>query len=220
MKVHVLHTGSFGSAVADRLGAMLAEAGDTVWAHPADQDPWKHPSSWPHADFRILIAWRESPAVVEELDRVSAETGIAYTQAVMAHPRLRVGPTIVPAPSGGGAGCARCHEKRRKQHGAITDRTQPLFDLYNLDPSQGPAGYLPHHVSLAAHRLAAIAGAIRDRRVETVRNQETTFHLLNNALTSATLVPVHGCQRCSNGDAEASWSEIAELFMEKEAHRG
>lgn len=215
MKIHVIATGEFGQSTAERFAQLVRQAGHVVRIDSYLHDDVAHESIWPHADLRVLIAWRDSHALIERVDRVSMETGVPYTVAVFSHPRLRIGPTIIPRSARGidkGAGCFRCHQARLRQHGALDERSKELFDLYDANPGVGPSGFLTHHTRFAAATLADITAQLEEHQAERVRNVETTFNVLSNGLARTTLVPVHGCSRCGSTDSAASWSSLAVQF--------
>lgn len=215
MKIHVIATGEFGHSAAEHFATLVRRAGHLVRIDSHLADPVHHESSWPHAQMRVLFAWRESPALVERLDRSCAETGTPYCTVIMAHPRLQIGPTIIPVTSGrddAGPGCAKCHQSRLKQHGSLDDRSRALYELYDADPSAGPSGFLPHHPRLAAAHTAGIIAELDQEQGHAVRNVQTTYHVLTNTLSQTTLIPVHGCPRCAAVRADGSWSELAAHF--------
>ncbi|PPG50060.1 hypothetical protein C5C24_10950 [Rathayibacter sp. AY2B3] len=213
MRVHLLASGDAAQAVADRLTAVLHAAGDVTATDRVTADRGLDPSYWPHPDLRITLAWRESAALFEAVDRSSVETGVPTTQAVLVHPRLRVGPTLVPGGSGGPSdtigGCQRCLERRQRQHDGGLERAEALWRRYADDPSAGPVGHLPQHVSVAVALLAGIATAVREGRVAEERNVVRTVHLLNGTTHRTELIPVHGCERCGVPRPDSTWSALA-----------
>ncbi|GAA4194044.1 hypothetical protein GCM10022219_16720 [Microbacterium oryzae] len=216
MRVHLLAAGPVAQAVAARLAASLRSQGDVVRIDDAVGRVAVDPSLWPHADLRIVVAWRESRALLEAVDRSSAETGVPYTQAVFAHPRLRVGPTVVPRGSGGSAdaagGCQRCFEGRQRQHDAGIAKAEPLWRRYDEDATAGPLGYLPHHVSAAVALLDQVARQARTGHLDDERNVVRALHLLQGTTHRSELIPVHGCARCGAPRADASWADLAAAF--------
>lgn len=212
MKIHVIATGTFGQEAAKRCAELVRQAGHVVRIDHYDGTRVGHESGWPHAELRVLFAWRETPELMERIDRQCAETGIPYTVAVLAHPRLRVGPTIIPASAQLAvreAGCFKCHESRRRQHGALDSRSSPLYEHYDKDPASGPTGYLPHHTGLAAAAVARIVEQLQAGNPTAVQNLELNYNMLTNGLHQVELVPVHGCPRCGSQDLDASWRQLA-----------
>ncbi|AJM77085.1 hypothetical protein [Rathayibacter toxicus] len=218
MKVHLLTIGDVADAVAHRLTEALRAAGDLTSIDRIVGGRGLHPSYWPHADLRVVIAWRESAAEFEVVDRSCAETGVPFTQAVFTHPRLRVGPTIVPGgggePSNTVGGCQRCLERRQRQHDAGIERAEALWQRYAVDDTAGPSGYLPHHVSLATALLARVVAAARAGRLEQERNVVRSVHLLRGTTHLTELIPVHGCERCGVQRLDSTWARLASEFAD------
>ncbi|PPG98231.1 hypothetical protein C5C00_03480 [Rathayibacter rathayi] len=213
MKVHLLAAGDVAVAVAEWLTTVLRAAGDVTVTDRVADGRGLDPALWPHPDLRVVVAWRESAELVEAVDRSSAETGVPTTQAVLVHPRLRVGPTIVPRASGGPSntigGCQRCLDRRQRQHDGGIIRAEALWRHYAAEPAAGPVGYLPHHVSIASVLLAGVAAAAREGRLLEERNVVRTVHLLNGTTHRTELIPVHGCDRCGVTRPDASWSALS-----------
>lgn len=213
MRFHILAAGDVAVAVAERLTKVLRAAGDITATDRVADGHGLDPAYWPHPDLRVVVAWRESAALFEAVDRSSAETGVPTTQAVVVHPRLRVGPTLVPHASGGPSntigGCQRCLERRQRQHDGGITRAEALWRHYAAEPTAGPAGYLPHHVSIASALLAGVAAAARRGRLLEERNVVRTVHLLHGTTHRTELIPVHGCDRCGVTRPDASWSALS-----------
>lgn len=91
-KVHVLAVGDFGAAVAER----LQRGHHDVEVTSDREGPLRFPASWPVADVRILASWREVPALSELVDARSADWRTTWLPVVAEHPRLRIGPLVVP----------------------------------------------------------------------------------------------------------------------------
>lgn len=213
MNIHLLAVGDSGHATAERLAAVLNAEGDATRIDDATGPRAVNPSLWPHPDLRIVIAWRESRALMEAVDRSSAETGVPYTQAVFAHPRLRVGPTIIPGSQGGPSntigGCRLCFEKRQLQHDGAAAKAEPLWQHYDQDETAGPRGFLQHHISMATALLAGVVRNLRGRRIDDERNVVRAVHLLHGTTHRSELIPVHGCARCGIPHRDSTWIDLA-----------
>ncbi|MFI1799335.1 TOMM precursor leader peptide-binding protein [Streptomyces sp. NPDC020379] len=205
-KVHVLAVGDFGVAVAER----LRREHDGVVVTTDRDGHLRYPAGWPRADVRVLVSWREVPHLADVLDARSADWRTPWFPIVAEHPRLRIGPLVVP----GAGACYRCFGKRRKQHERDSAITSALHAHYDATPAAGPEGFLPQHVALAAgsardllHRLEDDGG---QRDAGTVRH----WHLLEQLITSARVVGVHGCDRCRTragaGPDGSSWQDLAD----------
>ncbi|MEU3568945.1 TOMM precursor leader peptide-binding protein [Kitasatospora sp. NPDC036755] len=202
-KVHVLALGDFGTAVAER----LRRDHDGVVVTSDREGPQQFSARWPRADVRVLASWREAPAVAEALDARSAAWGTPWLPVVAEHPRLRIGPLVVP----GKGACYRCFRRRRSQHERDSALTAALHAHYDAHAEAGPGGFLPQHAVLAAgaaldllRRLEHDAG---DKDAGTIRH----WHLLEQHLAAARVVGVHGCDRCrrTSTSAGSSWEDLA-----------
>lgn len=223
MKIHLLVAGDSAHAVGERLAAVLKAEGDATRIDEATGPRRTNPSLWPHPDLRVVITWRESRALMEAVDRSSAETGVPYTQAVFAHPRLRVGPTIVPGSKGGPSnttgGCRQCFERRQLQHDAAAAKAEPLWRLYDEDEAAGPRGFLPHHVSMATALLAGVVRNLREGHLDEERNIVRAIHLLHGTTHRSELIPVHGCPRCHVAHPSSTWADLAAEFSPADTTR-
>ncbi|MFE7295112.1 TOMM precursor leader peptide-binding protein [Streptomyces sp. NPDC057579] len=204
-KVHVLALGDFGAAVAERL--LREHDGIEV---TSDRDSLQQFSAgWPQADFRVLISWREPPHLADVLDARSAAWRIPWLPIVAEHPRLRIGPLVVP----GAGACYRCFRKRRYQHERDSATTAALHAHYDAEPSAGPEGFLPQHVSLAAASALDLLHRFEDDGGRRDAGMVRHWHLLEQLITSARVVGVHGCDRCRTHGAASptgsSWEDLA-----------
>lgn len=230
MKIHLITAGESAAAVADRLAPVLSAAGDRLVTTALEPASPIDPSFWPHCDLRIVVSRREDAVLFELVDRSAAETGIAYIPVVFEHPRLRVGPTIVPGGSGGPAntsgGCHRCFTGRQYQHNPGMVAASALWEHYATDRAAGPDGHLPQHAALASALVARVVAAIREGRLADERNLIRTVHLLQGTHQRHELIPVHGCSRCARPRPDASWSALARELghltpvLERSADRG
>jgi bacteriocin biosynthesis cyclodehydratase domain-containing protein len=205
MRVHLVTTGAAARAIADQLSTELRAAGDLVIVTELSAATPLDASFWPTADLRIVAAWRDSAALFEAADRLAHESGTPYTQIVFEHPRLRVGPTIVPGGHGGPAatsgGCHVCFTKRQRQHNPGIDRAAALWRHYEANPDAGPEGYLTTHVALATALVDRVIAAAE-------RNRVHLLHLLQGGISSSELIPLHACPRCGTARPDASWHEL------------
>jgi bacteriocin biosynthesis cyclodehydratase domain-containing protein len=136
---------------------------------------------------KIVAAWRPDWQLFEAEDEAAFRRGYSWLPVVLEHPHIRVGPLIVP----GASGCHRCYQARRVQHDEHPELTQAIDAAYARDQELGPAGYLPHHVRLAAaiaRRHAAGTG--QSGRV-------TVVNILTGRFSTHSLVPCHNCPRCA-----------------------
>lgn len=218
MKVHLIASGEAGSAVIERLTPMLQASGDMTKTTTITPDTALDASLWPHADLRIVASWREDADLFEVVDRSAAETGTSYLPIVFEHPRLRIGPTIIPGSHGGRAnttgGCNQCFEARQRQHNAGIERANALWQHYRDNRGSGPAGYLPQHIGFAAALAGQIVADLRKQAIDPWRNQVHNLHLLNGTVQRDELIPVHGCQRCGITRSESTWADLADELVD------
>jgi bacteriocin biosynthesis cyclodehydratase domain-containing protein len=202
--VHLIATGDFGVAVAERLQASRPEL--TITSPGTSAVPLTASSAWPSAALRVLLAWREAPRLAETLDARSADWRTPWLPVVMEHPRLRVGPVVVP----GAGACYRCFLRRRQQHEPDTAVTAALHAHYDAEPTAGPRGYLPHHVTLAAALAEAALTRFDDGTLAGQAGLVRHYHLLEHQVSSAHVTGLHGCPRCRRHDpAVSTWRQLA-----------
>jgi bacteriocin biosynthesis cyclodehydratase domain-containing protein len=174
--VAVAGVGPFGQAVADQLG------GVTVAPRELPQTD---------ADVLVMALWRPSPALCDRVDAAAFAAGRPWLPIIVEHPHVLVGPWVAP-PAGP---CFACYTARRTQHDPSSRATAGLHTAYDADPALGPAGYLPHHVRVAA----ALALLALDRRAA---GQLSAYNVQTGQLSAQRLVGVHACPRCDAGRRE------------------
>lgn len=203
-KVHVLAVGGFGAAVADRL---RRERHDLEISTDRAGSP-ELSASWPDADLRILASWRETPRLAELLDARSADWGTPWFPVLAEHPRLRVGPVVVP----GAGACYRCFRKRRAQHERDAAHVATLHAHYDASPESGPDGFLPHHVDMAAGMALDVLRRFDAGEGKLFAGTVRHWHLLEQHLSGGRVVGVHACDRCRRPlavPADSTWAELA-----------
>ncbi|WP_053690380.1 TOMM precursor leader peptide-binding protein [Streptomyces sp. WM6372] len=203
-KVHVLAVGDFGTAVADRL---LQERPEIAVTSDV-KNSLEFSSVWPEARVRILASWRETPRLAEMLDARSADWGTPWFPVVAEHPRLRIGPVVVP----GEGACYRCFRQRRGQHERDNSHTATLHAYYDASPTAGTAGFLPHHVDMAAGMALDVLRRLEAGETERLAGNVRHWHVLEQHMTGARVVGVHGCDRCRPRQADpasATWQQLA-----------
>ncbi|MFI1470979.1 TOMM precursor leader peptide-binding protein [Streptomyces wuyuanensis] len=202
-KVHVLAVGEFGTAVADRLRREHHDVEISSYRNGS----LEMSAGWPEAELRILASWRETPMLAEILDARSADWGSPWFPVVAEHPRLRIGPLVVP----GAGACYRCFRKRRAQHERDAAHIATLHEHYDAFPESGPGGFLPHHVDMATgialDLLRRLEAGESERLAGTVRH----WHLLEQHLSGGRVVGVHACDRCRPPQADPATSTWADL---------
>jgi bacteriocin biosynthesis cyclodehydratase domain-containing protein len=139
------------------------------------------------AEVKIVAAWRLDWRLFEAVDEAAFRCGHRWLPVVFEHPHIRVGPLIVP----GVSGCHRCYQARRAQHDEHPELNEAIDAAYARDHTLGPAGYLPHHVRLAAALARRHGtGAGQAGRVSVV-------NILTGRFSTHALVPCHNCPRCA-----------------------
>ncbi|MGA4799944.1 TOMM precursor leader peptide-binding protein [Streptomyces lavendulocolor] len=203
-KVHVLAVGEFGTAVAERL--RREHHGVEISSYLAGN--LELSAGWPDAELRVLASWRETPRLAEILDARSADWGTPWFPVVAEHPRLRIGPLVVP-----GAGpCYRCFRKRRAQHERDAAHLGTLHAHYDATPDSGPGGFLPHHVDMAAGMALDMVRRVEAGEGERFAGIVRHWQVLEQHLSGGRVVGVHACDRCRRSEAdpsETTWAELA-----------
>jgi bacteriocin biosynthesis cyclodehydratase domain-containing protein len=179
--VHLIATGPFGVAVAERLAGTLAAATITR-ADPSGRF-WSQ--MWPPASMHVLCAWRAMPWLASRLDEMSFAWGTPWLPVICEHPELRVGPLIVP----GSGPCYRCFRMRLSQHVPSEQLTAELHRHYDEDPTAGPRGHMPFHALLAAAAARSVIESGQPGRV-------LQLNLVTQKSGSGQVVGVHGCPLC------------------------
>lgn len=167
--VKIIVAGGFGVDVGHRLAALLRDERHDVDLHRLDAGP---PAGLTDADIAVLVAARDDTVVAE----LAWAAGVPRLPVIHSHPDIRVGPVDLP----GRGPCSRCHASRLAQHGP-----------QGTDTPTGPAPLPPHLVELAAGTAlgATTTGEVRTGRV-------LLIDTWTDRVTSAPVVPVHGCPRC------------------------
>ncbi|GGF53900.1 hypothetical protein GCM10011519_29750 [Marmoricola endophyticus] len=143
-----------------------------------------------------LVGTGEDEGLRDALDAWSVRRGIASTAVEVLPTRIVVGPTVVP----GHGACHRCYRRRQAQHavdGAGRD----------LDSTGLPEGFGNHHVAVVTSLLRLAAEDRYAGRGGTVRSLD----LVRGTVSTASVVPVHGCDRCGTGehdDRPAAWVRL------------
>jgi bacteriocin biosynthesis cyclodehydratase domain-containing protein len=200
--VHLIGFGAFGEAVADQLADNLNHTVRFPVERLADAV-----SSRPE---RLIVAlWRPAPSLCEAIDALCFEHRLPWLPIIMEHPVIRVGPDVSP----GRGPCFRCYRWRRTQHDVQAESTEALYRAYDVDPTCGPAGFLPHHARLSA----ALAGAALDfglpgdvSTIGPVTGQVSTYHVL----------ACHACDRCEPArlDRDRELVEITRTVLGERKH--
>lgn len=206
--LHVMAVGAFGHQVASRLAGVVP--GTVVTVEDGGQRP--DSSRWPTSARRVVVAWRPVPRLAARLDDLCHNWGDTWFSAILEHPYLRVGPTVVP----GSGPCHECFDRRRFQHDPSAALVRALYAAYD-DPAVGPVGHLPHHAALATvlvlRTLADLDGAGKDTPGVVRR-----LHLLDGSASTDRITGMHGCPRCGLGRDEVIRS-VAPLAAEVRAWR-
>jgi bacteriocin biosynthesis cyclodehydratase domain-containing protein len=184
--IYVLTVGPFGREVARRLTALIpSTAVDDVPCGARDLP------ALPDARALALLAWRPVPVLAALLDRAAFERGVPWLPTVQEHPRLRVGPMVVP-PDGP---CHDCYERRHRQHARAPRVDLALESHYELNPGSGPAGFLPA-TALAAAGLVAESLARLARNPSKESGRVVELNVVTQQITVGQVVGVHGCPAC------------------------
>ncbi|MBV2153697.1 TOMM precursor leader peptide-binding protein [Kitasatospora sp. SUK 42] len=197
--LHVLPVGAFGLAVADR----LASGRPTVVSPETDL---LQPGRWPRARLRVVAAWRDTPALFDLVDHLAFVTGTPWLSVTMGANALRVGPTVL----GGQGPCYRCFLARQYQHRQLRETDRHLLRAYDSDPALGPGGFLDAHVVLAGAVTGQVADTVLHGDDRAERGRVRSFGLLSATVSTLSVVPVHGCDRCHRPEPDATWRRLAD----------
>jgi bacteriocin biosynthesis cyclodehydratase domain-containing protein len=197
--VHLLAVGALGRDVAERITREIDEA---VITRVGDRG--SPPAAWPVARLHVLCAWRHVEGLADQIDECAHAWGVPWLPVVVEHPRLRVGPLVIP-----GAGpCYRCFRLRLAQHDPHASVASALVARYERDPWAGPAGHLPGHALLAA--ASALRAVYELDGATACAGRVRELNLLTQDTRSASVVGVHGCERCGSGrdERDRSWRAL------------
>ncbi|MGW3041163.1 TOMM precursor leader peptide-binding protein [Kitasatospora sp. NPDC001159] len=197
--LHVLAVGAFGRAVGDRLASRRQ-------AVVSPETDLFQPGRWPRARLRVVAAWRETPALFDLVDRLAFATGTPWLPVTMGVSALRVGPAVL----GGRGPCYRCFLARQYQHQQLRELDRRLLRAYDADPALGPDGFLEAHAVLAETTAGLAADALLGGEDQTERGRVRSFDLLSATVSTLTVVPVHGCERCDRPEPDATWRRLAD----------
>jgi bacteriocin biosynthesis cyclodehydratase domain-containing protein len=181
--------------------AALIAIGDFGAAIAAVLQPRLQAVAWPAGELNaafsggtavvVVAAWRQHQAVCETADQLAYRYSKPWLPVTMDHPRVRIGPVVVP-----GAGpCFACFMARRAQHDTQRSVTAALDQAYADDPEAGPRGYLDHHVRLAA-ALSELLLRSLDQDPVGVAGQVVNFNVLQMGVRSHRVIPYSGCPKC------------------------
>lgn len=198
--IHILSVGAFGRAIATSLQELLPGVIETR----IELNGQTHPMLWPTAKVHVLASWRPVTKLSRLLDEMCHAWRTPFIEAVQETPMLRVGPVVVP----GQGACYGCYETRTLQHVQRALEYKALRDFYNLQPRQGPQGYLPAIADLAAIRIAQFVREL-EHDAATVAGQVWQLNTIHRDTMNATIVGVHACPRCGLGQEEQTRSFVA-----------
>lgn len=213
MKIHLLVQGRFGPDVAARTARLCAErpgGRHTVTTTPVTGrglvGAW-----WGPADLRVLIAGRESQALVRYLDRTCHEERVNLLIVTRDHPRLVLGPLVLP----GRTACAGCAARRADQHDATRAASAPLREAYDQDLTLEPGGHLASHVRLAAAQILSVADDLQDGADSPWAGSISTLNLHDGSMQRSAVVGIHGCPRCRVTPplADSTWRSLTHLGL-------
>jgi bacteriocin biosynthesis cyclodehydratase domain-containing protein len=152
--------------------------------------------------------WRPCPDVCERLDELSFQAGTPWLPIVMEHPRIRVGPWGA-APGGP---CYRCYRWRKRQHDTQPHVTLALEAAYNGGAACGPAGYLPHHVTLAVGLAKLSLQKQAAGGVAAVAGEVLVVNVITGRSAVHRVIPCHGCTRCGTDDRLGSRPPLSQVM--------
>lgn len=197
--IHFLAGDDFGAAIAAELSR--GKRGETMGSEPFDVPP----SRWPRARVQVVSMQDDSSSEVDRVDELAFNLDRPWLPVVMRPRAFRVGPLVVP----GVSGCYRCFRRRQYQHGRLNQTDRKIEAARRTDRDVPVSGFLPSHVSLAAHLVQADLEAALSGRPESRAGHLTVVRWLNLGITAGRLTRVDGCDRCGAVRSEDStWRAI------------
>jgi bacteriocin biosynthesis cyclodehydratase domain-containing protein len=205
MKIHILHLGVFAADAAQRIAA--ASADHDVVVSDLHRAPNGSPAFWPRSELRILITGRESRHLSALLDESVYETSTPAVSMTLDHPRLRLGPVVLPDQGP----CSSCASRRRQQHDSSYRKAAALYAAYDNDPALEPHGHLPHQAGLAAAWATCIIDDTAAGHLSRHSGVIRQLNLQTGAVSSDRVVGVHGCTRCRHTPPleQSSWAFLS-----------
>ncbi|WP_434315437.1 TOMM precursor leader peptide-binding protein [Leifsonia sp. P73] len=203
--VHFLAGDDFGAAVA----AELSRSGCVERMQSESFEV--PPSRWPSALVQVVSTRDDSSSEIDRVDELAFNLDRPWLPVVMRPRAFRVGPLVVP----GVSGCYRCFRRRQYQHGRLNQTDKKVESLRRTDRDVPVSGFLPGHVSLAAHLVRADVETALSGRTESRAGRLTVVRWLSLGVSAGRLTRVDGCDRCGAVRSEHStWREI-ETFAEQ-----
>ncbi|MHA7134055.1 TOMM precursor leader peptide-binding protein [Oerskovia turbata] len=146
--------------------------------------------------IQVVISGRPRRREYLRFDEESRRAGRTWLPVTLEYPFVYVGPVLSP----GTGPCFECFGDRSYQHDDAAVITRAIHELYEVD-SPNPPLYLPQH----ARTVAGLVLEVLERPSARV----VTFDVAQNIVRAETVVPWHGCPRCS--DPEFTLRRDAEL---------
>jgi bacteriocin biosynthesis cyclodehydratase domain-containing protein len=162
----------------------------------------------------VLALWRPFPALCARADELAFQVRRAWLPVVMDHPRVRVGPLVVP----GSGACFGCFEARQVQHDRHRVVSAALLAAYDRDSGLAPRGYLGHHARIAAALANVMLGQLTDDP-GTAAGHVITSKVFGPGIRRHRVLPCPGCPRCGRSPRPGDSDVLAGLIATIRARR-
>ena len=187
--VQVMTLGRFADAVYEYLQELCPDVAQTRL------DDMSLPAELAELGGRIyiLVAWRPAPSICSALNKRSHLTGRPFVPIIVDNTALQLGPVVLPNQGA----CWECWVRRSNQHSPWPAARDALFKYYDANAQAGPPGYLEPLAMVAAAEIAAIVEAVDSGSAR--GGYVWHMDIITRAITTSTVVGVHGCDQCGLG---------------------
>ncbi|WP_143253978.1 hypothetical protein [Amycolatopsis keratiniphila] len=202
-EVLVLHDDGFGTAVAERLGALPSV---TTRATPGLPSPGEVPAR----GVLVLALNQPAPRFEREADRLALARDAFLIPVIASHQAIRLGPVLGP----GAHATMDCHYRRTLQHHTSTGSPE-LHAAYDEVEHRPSAGFLPSLAASAASWTAAVIHRLAEGDPSDLQ-QVTYFSGTSARIGRHRLTGVHGNARseATVPVEDRSWQALLPLARE------
>jgi len=194
--IRVLAHGSFGHAVGGYLDALSGPDRCDIRAVRLPFSRGLH-SFLAEGMLGVLATHRDLSADLEAFAATAEAVRLTWLAVALSPGHVRVGPLIIP----GAAPCQACYSARSAQHGRLSTGLEQAFEQ---DDDLGIDGFPPHIAAMAAGlalalaRPTAVPGGTGPGSTAP-RGDVYMIDMASDAVSSGSVIPVHGCQTCEPG---------------------
>ncbi|WP_340687836.1 hypothetical protein LCL61_17710 [Amycolatopsis coloradensis] len=202
-EVLVLHDEGFGTAVAERLGALPSVTTSATPGLPS-------PDEVPARSILVLALNQPAPRFEREADRLALARDAFLIPVVASHQAVRVGPVLGP----GAHATMDCHYRRTLQHHTTTGSPE-LQAAYDEVEHRHSVGFLPSLVASASSWATAVIHRLAEGNLSDL--QQVAFFSGNSPrIGRHRLTGVHGNARSAAPvpAEDRSWRALLPLARE------